>query len=127
MRPDVRIAELLQKIQPATEPKRLAIPTMEGLILIDPANIIYLKSDGPYSHFYFADGKHLLTSKTLKEAEESLPQQQFFRIHNSYLVNMQYVQKYLRGEGGEVVLSNGTQLPVSRHRKAEFLSILEKI
>jgi two-component system LytT family response regulator len=88
---------------------------------------MYIKSDGPYSHFYFADGRHLLISKTLREAEETLPTHLFFRIHNSYMVNMQYVQKYLRGEGGEVVMRNGLQLPVSRNRKQEFLNLLERI
>jgi two-component system LytT family response regulator len=127
MRPEKRIAQLLQSMQQGNEHKRFAVPTMEGLILINPEEIMYIKSDGPYSHFYFADGRHLLISKTLREAEETLPSQFFFRIHNSYMVNMQYVQKYLRGEGGEVVMRNGLQLPVSRNRKQEFLNLLEKI
>jgi two-component system LytT family response regulator len=127
MRPEKRIAQLLQSMQQGSEHKRFAVPTMEGLILINPEEIMYIKSDGPYSHFYFADGRHLLISKTLREAEETLPTHLFFRIHNSYMVNMQYVQKYLRGEGGEVVMRNGLQLPVSRNRKQEFLNLLERI
>lgn len=127
MRPEKRIAQLLQSMQQGSEHKRFAVPTMEGLILINPEEIMYIKSDGPYSHFYFADGRHLLISKTLREAEETLPAHLFFRIHNSYMVNMQYVQKYLRGEGGEVVMRNGLQLPVSRNRKQEFLNLLERI
>jgi len=122
-----KIEELLQTMQPHQVSRRFAVPTMEGLILINPDDIIYVKSDGPYSHFYFTDGRHLLISKTLKEAEEVLPPKDFFRIHNSFLGNMQYVQKYLRGEGGEVVMSNGEQIPVSRTKKQEFLSLLEKI
>lgn len=127
MRPERRIEQLLKSIQPTPDKKRFAVPTMEGLTLINPDEILYVQSDGPYSHFYFTDGRHLLISKTLKEAEETLPSDLFFRIHNSYLVNMQCIQKYLRGEGGEIVLRNGTQLPVSRNRKQEFLSLLERI
>lgn len=121
-----RVADLLKSMQPAVA-KRFAVSTMEGLILVNPEDILYVKSDGPYSHFYFADGKRLLISKTLKESEESLPVQQFFRIHHSYLVNMTFVQKYIRGEGGEVVMSNGDHIPVSRNKKQDFLGLLEKI
>jgi two-component system LytT family response regulator len=122
-----RVEQLLQSMMPAPTTRRFAVPTLEGLTLINPDDILYVKSDGPYSHFYFTDGRHLLISKTLKEAEEVLPANDFFRIHNSYMVNMKYVQKYLRGEGGEVVMSNGEQLPVSRNKKQEFLGLLEKI
>ncbi len=66
-------------------------------------------------------------SKTLKEAEEVLPVQDFFRVHHSFLVNMKYVHQYIRGEGGEVILINGESIPVARSRKQEFLGLLEKI
>lgn len=122
-----KIEQLLQSMQAGQTSRRFAVPTMEGLTLINPDDILYIKSDGPYSHFYFTDNRHLLISKTLKESEEVLPAKDFFRVHNSYLVNMKYVVKYIRGEGGEIVMSNGQQLPVSRTRKQEFLNLLERI
>jgi two-component system LytT family response regulator len=68
-----------------------------------------------------------MISKTLKESEDVLPAEDFFRIHNSYLINLKYVKKYIRGEGGEVVMNNGEQIPVSRTKKQEFLGLLDKI
>jgi two-component system LytT family response regulator len=123
----MRVDQLLESLQIKAAPKRLAIPTLEGLTLINPDEILYVKSDGPYSHFHFIDKHKMVISKTLKEAEEVLPQQDFFRIHHSYLVNMKYVLQYLRGEGGEVILSNGEHIPVARSRKQDFLALLEKI
>lgn len=122
-----RVSQLLESMQVKKPGKRFAVPTMEGLILINPDDIEYVKSNGAYSHFYFTDRHHLLISKTLKEAEEVLPPEDFFRIHNSYLVNLKYVQKYIRGEGGEVAMMNGEMIPVSRARKQDFLNLLEKI
>ena len=69
----------------------------------------------------------MIISKTLKEAEEVLQEAGFCRIHHSYCINMKYVQSYIRGEGGEAVMTNGIHLPVSRTRKQDFLSLLEKI
>jgi two-component system LytT family response regulator len=122
-----RVSQLLEAMQEKKPGKRFAVPTLEGLTLINPDDIEYVQSDGPYSHFYFTSRKHLLISKTLKEAEEVLPANDFFRIHNSYLVNLKYVQKYIRGEGGEVMMLNGEMIPVSRTKKQDFLALIEKI
>lgn len=125
--PDERIQQLFNALQIPKAEKRFAIPTLEGLTLINPDEILYVKSDGPYSHFHFTDKRKMVISKTLKEAEEVLPVQDFFRVHHSFLVNMKYVHQYIRGEGGEVILINGESIPVARSRKQEFLGLLEKI
>lgn len=122
-----RVEQLLQHMQTNATSRRFAVSTLEGLTIINPDDLMYVKSDGPYSHFYFSDKRHLVISKTLKESEEFLPAIDFFRIHNSYLVNMKYVQKYIRGEGGEVVMANADIIPVSRTRKQDFLKLLEKM
>ena len=69
----------------------------------------------------------MVISKTLKEVEEVLQGKDFCRIHHSYVINMKLVQKYIRGEGEEVVMKNALHLPVARSRKQEFLNLLEKI
>lgn len=123
----LRINQLLELMGGKQKIKRLALPTGDGLQMVNTADIIYCKSDGPYCTFYFINNKPLVISKTLKEAEDALDANEFCRIHHSYLINMQYVQKYIRGEGGEVILMNGTNLPVSRTRKQDFLQLLERM
>jgi len=125
--PDERIQQLFNALQIPKAGKRFAIPTLEGLTLINPDEILYVKSDGPYSHFHFTDKRRMVISKTLKEAEEVLPSRDFFRIHHSYLINIGYIKQYIRGEGGEVIMNNGDSIPVSRNKKQEFLNLLEKI
>jgi two-component system, LytTR family, response regulator len=124
-----RVEQLLSSLNLKKEPKRFAVPTSDGLIMLNSAEILYCESDGPYCTFHFINNsKPLLTSRTLKEAEEVLLScGDFFRVHNSYLINMKFVQKYIRGEGGEVIMSNGKNIPVSRSRKQDFLGALEKI
>ena len=122
-----RIEHLLGLLAARKAPKRFAVSTSEGLTILNAADILYCESDGPYCKFYFSNNKTLIASKTLKETEEALQDCDFCRIHNSYLVNMKFVERYLRGEGGEVVLTNGKKLPVSRAKKQDFLQLFEKI
>ncbi|HEY4149693.1 MAG TPA: response regulator [Chitinophagaceae bacterium] len=122
-----RIEHLLELLEVKKSSKRFAVSTSEGLIVLNAADIAYCESDGPYCRFYFANNKTLVTSKTLKETEEALQDCDFCRIHHSYLINMKYVDRYIRGEGGEVVLTNGKTLPVSRTKKQDFLQLFEKI
>lgn len=123
-----RVDELLEMLNLKKNAKRFAVPTMEGLIMVNSDTILYCESDSAYCKIFFNNANKPLTlSKTLKEVEEVLQGNDFCRIHHSYLINMKCVQSYIRGEGGEVVLNNGIHLPVSRTRKQDFLSLLEKI
>lgn len=106
---------------------RIALPTLEGLQILQSEEIYYCESEGGYTRFYLTNGKISLISKTLKEVGEVLEKKNFCRIHHSYLINLQYVQKYIRGDGGEVIMANGKNIPVSRNKKQEFLNFLEKI
>jgi len=122
------IDNLLDLINSKKQPKRLAVPTQEGLIMINTDEILYCESDSAYCKLFFINqARPLVISKVLKEVEEVLQGGDFCRIHNSYLINMRFVQRYIRGEGGDVVMNNGTRLPVSRTRKQDFLNLLEKI
>jgi two-component system, LytTR family, response regulator len=123
-----RVDSLLEMLNLKKNNKRFAVPTIEGLIMVDSDAILYCESDSAYCKIYFINQtKPLVISKTLKEVEEVLQGNDFCRIHNSYFINMKCVQSYIRGEGGEVVLNNGIHLPVSRTKKQDFLSLLEKI
>ena len=126
-KPSDRIQGLLEQLNIKKPAKRFAAATLEGLIMVNADEILYCESDSAYCKLIFIDGKSLFLSRTLKDVEEALLSDNFCRIHHSYLINLNYVQKYIKGEGGEVVMNNGASLPVSRTRKQDFLKLLEKI
>ena len=82
-----------------------------------------MPGSGPYTKFIFKAGEKIITSKHLKEYENLLSGYDFFRIHKSYLINLREIQKYIRGEGGYLIMSNGASLSVSKQRKEDFLHI----
>ena len=122
-----RLEKLLQGLSAKKISDQIALPTMEGLIMINTDDIVYCQSNSAYTNFIFTDSNKILSSKTLKEVEEVLINKNFYRIHNSFLINLKYIKKYIRGGGGEVIMVDGSHIPVSRTKKQEFLDLLEKI
>lgn len=121
----LRLEQLFLNLKPAPgQLSKLGLPTNDGLIFIKTDEIIYCEADSNYTNIYTSDGKKHLISKTLKEYDNLLSEHNFFRIHNSYLINLNCVKKYIRGEGGQVVMSNDVTLDVSKRRKEPFLSKL---
>ena len=102
---------------------KIALSTLEGLLFVNVSDIIYCESSGAYTKFIFKQADKIITSTHLKEYEDLLRGYEFFRIHKSYLVNLQEIQKYIRGEGGQLIMSNGATLSVSKQRKEGFLNI----
>jgi two-component system LytT family response regulator len=116
---------LMQRIhQPAKSISKIALPTMEGLQLILIDNIISCESDSNYTILWLKDKQKIIVSTTLKEIEESLEDYSFARVHRSYLVNLNEVEKYVKGEGGYLIMSNGSTIDVSRNRKEVLLKKL---
>ncbi|MEO8403265.1 MAG: LytTR family DNA-binding domain-containing protein [Chitinophagaceae bacterium] len=101
--------------------RRIAIPTASGLEFIKTDDIVCLEASINYTYLYLDDGVKYTVSRTLKDFEDMLPAELFLRIHNSYIINKNYIKRYIRGEGGQVVMSNGMVLDVSKRKKAEFL------
>ncbi len=97
--------------------QRIAIPTAEGLQFIKLNEIIYLEANVNYTWFYVTGREKYIASRTMKDFEEMLPTDIFLRIHNSYIINKNFAEKYIRGEGGQVVLSNGAVLDVAKRKK----------
>jgi two-component system LytT family response regulator len=117
-----RVELLLQNLMnEKKEQQRIAIPSMDGLQFISMNDIIYLEAQSNYTIIYQADSYKLTVSKTLKDFEELLPAPLFIRIHHSYLINKNHVAKYIKGEGGQVVMKNGVTLDVARRKKDEFM------
>jgi two-component system LytT family response regulator len=106
---------------------KLAIPTLDGLLFYNITNIVYLEAASNYTVLYFSDNTKVTASKTLKDFEELLPEDQFFRVHHSHLINLHFVQRYIRGDGGQVELINGKYLDVARRKKEAFLEIISKV
>jgi two-component system LytT family response regulator len=100
---------------------RLAISDSDGITFVNINEIIYCEGSSNYTNFYLQNGKKHIVAKTLKEYEELLSNYNFFRIHNSYLVNLKEVKKYFRGDGGYVQMSNDEKLDVSKRKKEFFL------
>ncbi len=119
-----QIGKLLEQLQPTMQKVKLSVPTLDGIEFIPFSDIVYCEAQGNYTDFRLKTGLKITASRKLKDMEESLPQHLFFRIHHSYVVNLQYVKKYQRGRGGYVVLQDGTSIPVSSARKDEFLEWL---
>ena len=107
-----------------SQEEKIAIPTSDGLEFIPIKNIVHIESSSNYSRIFFIDGKNILVTKLLGELEEILQPYHFYRVHNSHLINLSYIKKYIRGEGGQVVMQNGDVIDVARRKKEEFLKII---
>ena len=108
-------------------PGVIALPMADGLHVVKVQDIMYCKADRNYTHIYLADKRNILVSKQLKEFENLLARHGFFRIHHSALINIRYISKYIRGDGGYVVMKDDCRIEVSRQKKDEFLKLINKI
>lgn len=105
---------------------KLAIPTLDGLCFYNLSDLVHLEASSNYTNLFFLDGKKVLASKTLKDFEELLPEDTFFRPHHSHIINLKYISKYIKGDGGQLELTNGSIVDVSRRKKEEFLKVIAK-
>ena len=103
---------------------KIALPTAEGLIFVQVAEIIRCESEDNYTHFFLKDGERILVSKTIKYFEELLTDQDFFRVHQSHLININHIKEYHKGEGGYAIMSDDSAVIVSRRKKEAFLTKL---
>ncbi len=117
---------LLQKLNHSTAVNKVALPTMEGLQMVNVDSIIRCESDSNYTIICLKDKQKLVVARTLKEIEEMLEDYPFARVHHSYMVNLNEINKYIRGEGGYLVMSDGSQVDVSRSKKESLLKKLAK-
>ena len=104
--------------------QKIAFPTLHSVELVPINNIMSCESSSNYTRVHLNNGQHMIVSKTLKDIEELLDMPPFFRVHHSWLVNLQYAVRYIKGEGGFLVLNNEVSVPVSRSRKEELLKVI---
>ena len=115
---------LVQKLTQPSNNKSIALPTLEGLQLVPLDSIISCSSSSNYTILRIKQLPRLIISKTLKEIEGLLDDHQFLRVHHSHVVNLNEIRKYLRGEGGQLIMSDGSSVNVSRSRKEILLNKL---
>ncbi len=124
---DKQFKTLLSNVRPENKLKKVGIPDGDGLIFINLSDIIRCESDGNYTFFILTSGKKIIASRTLGEYEQMFTEDNFFRVHRSHLINLQHVKKYIKGEGGYVIMSDDSQVEVSRRNKNEFLEKLSHV
>lgn len=114
------LERMLLNFNNAISQKKIAVNTDGKLIFLDPNEIFFLVSDGNYCTIYATNNRNIVLTKKLKEVGAKLSEQQFFRIHNSYIINLGRIKEYFKSEG-YVIMENDYKIPVSRQRKSEFL------
>ena len=119
---------LMQNInaQEKSTPPRIALSHNDGLIFVKTADILYCEAESNYTCVHLADGKKILVSRVLKELDEALSGADFFRVHGSFLVNLNHIKKFVRGDGGYLVMDNDVTISVSRSRRQEFMELFSK-
>jgi two-component system LytT family response regulator len=123
---DNETIEILLENLRTSHPTRLVIPTSDGREYLNPKDIIRIEADRSYSWFFITDRRKILVSKHLKEFQDLLNDRNFFRPHNSHLINLEFVKKFVRHDGGYIEMTDGAQVPISRNRKDLFLAHMSR-
>jgi len=105
--------------------QKIAVPTVEGFVFILMIDIIRCEAKGTYTYIYTKNKEIIISSKNIKEYEEILPKLNFFRIHNSHLINTDRILRYNKGRGGTVTMEDGTQIEVASRRRSDFLNMFQ--
>lgn len=116
-----KVSALLSNISKNDIQKKITIPTTDGLEFVNVSNIIRCEADVNYTTIFTTDGKKIMVAKTLKSFENLLSNCNFFRVHNSHLINLDFLKKYTKGKGGYVTLIDNSTIEVSTRRKDDFL------
>ncbi len=103
---------------------RIPVPTADGYVFLAVEDIVHLEANRAYSVFHLKNGKKILVSKPMSDFEERLVSRNFLRVHNSHIINLRLVIRYIRGIGGQVIMCNDAVVPVSRNHKEEFLEAI---
>ncbi|MBN1340188.1 MAG: response regulator transcription factor [Bacteroidales bacterium] len=105
--------------------EKIALPALDGLCFVRIEDIVRCESDGNYTTFHMQSGEKIIVTKLIREYEEMLSPLTFFRVHKSHIINFRFIKKYIRGDGGSVIMNDGTKIEVSRRRKEGFMSALK--
>lgn len=126
IQPDKEQLNVLQEAvtSPNTKPTKVSLYTSDKIIVVNIEDIIRCKSDNNYTTFYFKDTSKILVSKTLKYYSDMLKEVGFLRIHQSHLINTKYIKEFIKSDGGYLILTDKTNVPVSVRKRNEVLEVL---
>lgn len=102
--------------------KQIAVSTLEGIYFASLDEIIHVDADSSYTKIFLSNGDMIMSSKPLKYFEEMLEDFDFVRVHQSHIINLKHIRRYVRGDGGQVIMANGTEIEVSRRKKDDLLN-----
>ncbi|MFY0604247.1 MAG: response regulator transcription factor [Flavobacteriaceae bacterium] len=127
--PDKEQLEVLKEAvnNPAGVPKKISLHTLDKIIVVALTEIIRCKSDNNYTEFHFENGSKLLVTKTLKYYADILKEFHFLRVHQSHLINTQYIKEYIKSDGGYLILKDHTNIPVSVRKRHEVFEALKRL
>ncbi len=106
---------------------KLALHTHDKIHVVNISDIVRCESSVNYTEFFFADGKKLLVTKTLKEFEDLLVGHGFYRVHQSHLINTKFIKEFIKADGGYILMNNGSNIPVSSRKRAQVVEMLERL
>ncbi|WP_343329482.1 LytTR family DNA-binding domain-containing protein [Polaribacter staleyi] len=126
IQPDKEQLDVLQEAvtSPNNKPSKISLHTSEKIIVVNIEDIIHCKSDNNYTTFFFKDKSKILVSKTLKHYADMLKEVGFLRVHQSHLVNTTYIKEFIKSDGGYLILTNNSNIPVSVRKRNEVLEVL---
>ncbi len=120
------IFSLMENMHQSNNMDKIALPTMQGFQFIKINQVSYAESCGNYTNFFLEDNTKIIVSRQLGEYEKLLPADNFVRIHDKHIINLNFIKEYIKGNGGEVILETGARLAVASRRKDELLNRFEK-
>lgn len=120
------LTEILHRLRENSKPRKIVLPTGEGLVVEELKSIIRMQSDNSYTTVVRADRKELLLSKPIREFEATLDEEQFVRVHNSHIINLDHLLRFDKRDGGIAVMSDGSAVPVSRRRHQILIDLLNR-
>ncbi|WP_341835272.1 LytTR family DNA-binding domain-containing protein [Chitinophaga pollutisoli] len=124
---DNRLDLLLKNIsRPAGDDFCISLSTSEGVDFVPLSTIIRLEAKGPYTIFFLKDGRQIMVSRNLKEYENTLQEYGFFRIHNSNIINLKDVKRWVKTDGGYAIMSDGAMVAISPKKKEDFMTLMTK-
>ncbi len=120
-----QIGHLLDSVR-SRKLDKITLKSQEGMVFLSIDQIVHLESDGSYTTFHLLNNERHLIARPMRDFEDLLPPEDFFKLHQSHLVNLAYVKKILREDGGSVLMADGARVPIARRRKDEFLEVVRQ-